>query len=210
MGSPGFYPRSPLDLGYSFRMRILLFIGFLLLNFLVLSGCGYKTMLQSSGSSASATSERAPRLAVRALRNDSPEPWLDRILGDSLRREVGSRSTVRLVNDPAQAELILRGRIHPLVTQSQSFSSFVAALEYSITLQADLEIVRASGEVIRLDPAMLTESDVYLASADIEVTRTHRLEALRRLSDVLASRVADTVELMQRPIQAPGGGEEER
>lgn len=191
-------------------MRLLLFVGFLLFNLLVLSGCGYKTMLQGRDSSESVDSDRAPRLAVRALRNDSPEPWLDRILSDSLRREVGSRSTVRLVNDPAQAELVLRGRIRPLVTQSQSFSSFVAALEYSVTLQADLEIVRSSGEVIRLDPAMLTESDVYLASADIEVTRTHRLEALRRLSDVLASRVADTVELMQRPIQTPGDEEKEQ
>jgi hypothetical protein len=185
----------------------------------VSTGCGYRPMLPANESASAIRAEARdagrgeillsermrsmsrPRLAVAALRNDSPEPWLDRILGEALRREMLSRGTVRLVNDPAQAELVLRGRIRPLIVQSQSFSSFVAALEYSVTLEVDLEILRASGDVIRLDPAMLSESDVYLASADIEVTRTHRLEALRRLSDVLATRVADSVDLMEQPIR---------
>ena len=45
----------------------------------------------------------------------------------------------------------------------------------------------------------LSESDVYLASPDIEVTRTNRLEALRHLSDVLATRVVDRVEWISAP-----------
>lgn len=142
-----------------------------------------------------------PRVSVLALRNDSPEPWLDRIVGDALRRELAARGNVRLVNDPDDADLVLRGRIRPLVVVSRSFSSFVAALEYSVTLVLDLDVARSSGVVTRLDPTMLSESDVYLASADIEVTRTHRLEALRRLSDVLATRIADSLDLMEQPIR---------
>jgi hypothetical protein len=141
-----------------------------------------------------------------AIRNDSPEPWLDRILTDALRREMGARGGLRLVNDPANAELVLRGRVRPLNIRSQSFSSFAAALEYSVTLALDMEVVRVSGDIVRLDSAMLSETDVYLASADIEVTRTHKLEALRRLSDILASRIADTLELMERPIEIPEDG----
>jgi hypothetical protein len=53
-----------------------------------------------------------------------------------------------------------------------------------------------------LDPRTLSETELYLASADVEITRTNRLEALRHLSDVLASRVADTLELMEAPIPA--------
>jgi hypothetical protein len=76
----------------------------------------------------------------------------------------------------------------------------VAALEYAVTMQLDLEVVRETGTVVSLDPATLSETELYLASEDIEVTRTNRLEALRHLSDVLASRAADSIELMTSPI----------
>lgn len=69
----------------------------------------------------------------------------------------------------------------------------------------------ASGNIVRLDSRTLTESDVYLASPDIEVTRTNRLEVLRRLSDILAVRLADSIEMLKRPIPArplkPDAGE---
>ncbi len=180
-------------------------------SLLSLSGCGYRPLALSTRNSsdglASPGALGAPtRLAVMAIRNDSPEPWLDRILTDALRREMEARGALRLVNDPADADLVLRGHVRPLHTRSKSFSSFVAALEYSVTLELDLEVVRASGDIVRLDSEMLSETDVYLASADIEVTRTHRLEALRRLADIMASRIADTIELMERPIEVSGDG----
>ena len=176
-----------------------------------LLGCGYRPLPYSEGNSsegrASSGQQGTPtRLAVMAIRNDSPEPWLDRILADALRREMEARGALELVNDPADADLVLRGRVRPLNTRSKSFSSFVAALEYAVTLELDLEILLASGDIVRLDSAMLRETDIYLASADIEVTRTHKLEALRRLSDILASRIADSIELMQRPIEVPEDG----
>jgi len=149
--------------------------------------------------------EAPTRLAIMAIRNDSPEPWLDRLVTDSLRREMDARGALMLINDPAEADLVLRGRVRPLNIRSKSFSSFVAAMEYSVTVQLDLEVVRSSGDIVRLDSAMLSESDVYLASADIEVTRTNRLEVIRRLSDRLASRIADSIELMERPIDIEEG-----
>ena len=71
----------------------------------------------------------------------------------------------------------------------------------------ELEVLRRQGDVIRLPARALSENDVYLASPDVEVTRTNRLEALRHLSDVLATRVADRLEWMSRPAippKAPG------
>jgi hypothetical protein len=151
---------------------------------------------------------RPTRLAVIALRNDSPEPWLDRIVTESMRREMGTRGGFDLVNDPGRADLIIRGRIRPIGNRAESYSSFVAAVEFAITLALDLEVVRRGGDIVRLDSAMLSETDVYLASGDIEVTRTNRLELLRHLSDLLAARVADSLELMQRPIgPSPGGAD---
>jgi hypothetical protein len=168
-----------------------------------LAACGYRSTLggREAGGLAHRPSDATPsRVTVIGLRSDSPEPWLDRIVTDALRREVGGRARLELTNDPEDAQLQIRGRIRPLGTTSRSFSSFVAALEYSLTLELDLEVRLESGDVIQLDPAMLSETESYLASPDIEITRTNRLEALRRLSDQLASRVADSIELIERPI----------
>jgi hypothetical protein len=184
----------------------------LITQLLLTGGCGYRNMLSAptpdGAGDAGDKARRPTRVAVIALRNDSPEPWLDRILTDSMRREISARGDFDFVNDPRRADLAIRGRIRPLDVTSKSFSRFVAALEYGLTLKLDLEIVRARGDIVRLDPRMLTESDVYLASADIEVTRSNRLEVLRRLSDLLASRVADSLELIEDPIpdaNAEGG-----
>lgn len=177
----------------------------LLLGLASIAGCGYRSML-GGGSPSRADSEAGEsdgppaRLAVLALRNDSPEPWLNRIVGDAMRREMTARGRFDLVDDPSGADLVLRGRIRPLETRAKSFSTFVAALEYEVTLVLDVEVVRSSGDTIRLEGGMLSETDVYFASADIEVTRSNRLEALRRMSDLMASRVGDSLELIERPI----------
>ncbi len=177
----------------------------LIVQLLVASGCGYRNMLSAATPAESeAEGPGRVRVAVIALRNDSPEPWLDRILTDAMRREIDARGDFGFVNDPQRADLVIRGRIRPLEVVSKSFSRFVAALEYSLTLRLDLEVVRAKGDIVRLDPSMLSETDVYLASADIEVTRTNRLEVLRRLSDLLAARVADSLELIESPISDSG------
>jgi hypothetical protein len=183
----------------------------LVVQLLATGGCGYRNLLSTQNSAEAGSEGRQPtRIAVLAVRNDSPEPWLDRIVTDAMRREIESRGDFDFVNDPLGADLVIRGRIRPLNVNSKSFSRFVAAIEYGLTLQLDLEVVRAEGDIVRLDPRMLSATDVYFASADVEVTRTNRLEVLRRLSDLLASRVADSLELIERPIPNPdaekGGG----
>ncbi len=195
------------------RFGRILRLGLLLVSILGVGvGCGYRSVLpgasprsNTAGETSFAESDRPTRLAVLAIRNDSPEPWLDRVLGDALRREMELRAGFELVNDPRRAELVLRGRVRSLRTQSSSFSSFVAALEYSVTMALELEVVRSGGLVVQLDPGTLSESELYFASGDIEITRTNRLEALRHLSDVLASRVADSIEMMEAPIPPSAG-----
>jgi hypothetical protein len=182
-------PRSPRAL-----LALLLLAGFVLAG-----GCGYRNLLEESPVGGA---DGAPvRVAVRALRSESAEPWLDRIVGDALRRELDLRGRLRLVDDPGEADLVLSGRIRPLSVGSNSFSSFVVALEYRVTLSLELEVLRRGGDVVRLAPQGLSETDIYLASPDVEIARTNRLEALRHLSDVIAVRVADSVEWIAHPEQ---------
>ncbi|MBW2424070.1 MAG: hypothetical protein JRG86_07470 [Deltaproteobacteria bacterium] len=178
-----------------------------LLPLLVLClGCGYRSLLAPDPSSPEGEGGRM-RLAVESIRNDSPEPWLDRIVTEAIRREMAARGRIELVDNPEAADLVLRGRVRPLDIRSQSFSSYVAALEYALTLELDCEVLRRQGDIVRLDSEMLSETDVYLASADVEVTRRNRLELLRRLSDLLAGRLADSLELMEEPLAAEAGEE---
>ena len=174
----------------------------------ITTGCGYRSL--GAASPTGRDGEAQATVAVVALRNDSPEPWIDRVVTDALRRELGLRGALRLEADPKRADYVLRGRVLPLGLRSNSFSSFVVALEYQVTLRLELELLRKEGDVIRLPARALSESDVYLASQDIEVTRTNRLEALRHLSDVLATRVVDRVEFLSAPraesTTAPAGG----
>lgn len=188
------------------RLPPILLLLSLLLGVLTAPGCGYRSMLGDGepvrgGDAEGETADPQASLAVLTLRNDSPEPWLDRIVSDAMRREMSARGRFDLIDDPNEADLVLRGRIRPLEVRAKSFSTFVSALEYEVTLVLDVEIVRSTGASIRLDEGMLSETDVYFASADIEVTRSNRLESLRRMSDLMASRVADTLELIERPIE---------
>lgn len=193
-GPPGCYPfRMPLPIH-----RILMAL-VLLSGVLTSQGCGYTNLLAGASSSPEGPESAIVRVAVRPLRSDSAEPWLDRIVGDALRRELDLRGRLRLVDDPRQADLVLSGRIRPLAITNSTFSTYVVAIEYRVTLSLDLEVLRRSGDVVRLAPQGLSESDIYLASQDIEVLRTNRLEALRHLSDVIAVRVADSLEWIALP-----------
>ena len=67
------------------------------------------------------------------------------------------------------------------------------AREYRVTLGIDIQVVRSDGEPVRIDSRSLRETEIYLASADLEAGRKNRDEALRRISSLLAARVYDAI-----------------
>lgn len=151
-------------------------------------GCGsYRVVRASEGLGD------VRRVAVQKLENGSFEAGLDSLVTDALRRELGRRGGVDLVSDPAQADLVLSGRVEELITNARSFSSIAFALEYQIEMQLALRARRTDGSEIALDPSALRDWEVYLTSADVEAERRNREEALRRLAAVLASRVRDSL-----------------
>ena len=83
---------------------------------------------------------------------------------------------------------VLRGRVLRLRTIPRSFSAVVLALEYSVTLEIDLQVARRDGELIPIDARSLKQTEIYLASADLEAARKNKIEALRRVSGLLAER----------------------
>ena len=158
-----------------------------LLLVLASTGCGYSLVRYGSGLGD------ARRVAIRGLGNDSFEPGVEALVSDALAREFSQRGALRLVDDPAVADLVIGGTVKSVETRRRSFSSVLFALEYEVRIQLGLTIRQRDGVEVALDPHALTESERYLASSDVEVTRKYRQEALRRLAGVLAGRVHDAL-----------------
>lgn len=133
------------------------------------------------------------RVAVQPLANRSYEPGIERLVTDALVREFQRRGGATVVRDPAAADLVLSGVVRPVVTRSRSFSSVELALEFEVELAVELEARRADGSSVEIDASLLQDWELYLASADVEVERKNRDEALRRLAALLATRVHDAL-----------------
>lgn len=152
-----------------------------------LSGCGYqfvdyKTPLGD-----------VRRVAIQTLRNDSYDPGYEAVVTDSLIHEFRRRGAFQVVDDPKLADLVISGRVRPIFTAARSFSSVLLALEYSVTVTLDLKAERRDGRAVAIDGSALAQSDIYLASADIEAVRKNRQEALHHVSQILAERVHDAL-----------------
>jgi len=175
--------------GRAIHLRVRTVAAILLLVSLGLQpACGYRVPHRGS------VSPEAPKVAIETLENDSSEPGLELMVTDAIRRELLARGGMRLVSHPHEADLVVEGSVMPVETRTQSFSSVVLALEYTLTLSLDLELRRADGKIVTLDPLALRDREIYLVSADVEAGRKNRQEALRRVSVLLASRVIDAVD----------------
>lgn len=150
-------------------------------------GCGYQLVTYADRLGD------ARRVAIQPLVNDSFEPGLESLMADAFHREFERRGALRVVTDPASADLVVGGAIDSLETHSRSFSSIQFALEYEMRLRLEMAVTRPDGTPVPIDQGAFVESELYFASADLEVTRTNREEALRRLAGLMASRLHDAL-----------------
>lgn len=151
------------------------------------AGCGYK-LVSYRGALGDVR-----RVSISALRNDSMASGYGAVVTDALVAEFQRRGALQVVNDPAQADLLIGGRIASIRAGARSFSSVVLALEYQVTVTIALDITKRDGTKVPIDPGALTESEIYVASPDAEVILTNQQEALRRVATVIAGRVHDAL-----------------
>jgi hypothetical protein len=163
------------------------FAAILLLLLAAGSGCGYSLVGYSAGFDDIRT------VAIVTFENDSFVPGVEYVVSDALRREFLRRGAVRVVSDPAAADLVLGGAVDKVTSKGRSFSSIVFSLEYELLLELDVEARRADGQEIAIGKAALRGFEYYLASADVEATRKNRDEALRRVATVLAERIHENL-----------------
>jgi hypothetical protein len=149
-------------------------------------GCGYTPVRYADALGDAKT------VAIVGFRNDTFEPGIEALVSDALAREFLRRGA-RLAEEPARADVVISGAVAKLDVSRKSFSSIALAIEYELRLGLAIRVARRDGTVVPLDAAAQTETERYVASADVEVERTHREEALRRLATLLAGRVHDAL-----------------
>ena len=159
------------------------------LAFVLLGGCGYRLVRYG------ARPEGEAGVCVQTFENDSLEPGLELLVSEALRKELLRRGGAELESDCEGAELVISGRVRPVVRSGKSFSTTVLALEYSVAVQLDVNLRFRDGDPLRLDPSSLRHSESYLSSADVEVERKNRQESMRRIAEVLAARICDAIDL---------------
>jgi hypothetical protein len=159
----------------------------LLLALSLALGCGYQPVRYAEALGDAKT------VAIAGLRNETFEPGLEALVSDALAREFLRRGALRMVEQPERADLVISGAVAKLGVARKSFSSVALALEYELQLELALKVVRRDGTLVPLDATAQHETERYVASADVEVERTHREEALRRLAGLLAGRVHDAL-----------------
>jgi hypothetical protein len=150
-------------------------------------GCGYKFVRYAD------RADGIRKIAILGIENGTFEPGVDHLMKEALHREFRRRKALIIVADPEDADLVLGGGVDLLETDSLSFTSIAFAVEYQLRMRLALEIKTNDGRRIPIDDHALRATEIYLASADIEVTRKNRQEAIRKITFLLASRIHDAL-----------------
>ncbi len=164
----------------------------------VTTACGYQAVRYSE------TFGETNRIAVHGFRNDTFEAGVDSVVTDAIASEVMRRGALRLVEDASLADWVLTGVVEQVETRNRSFSSVAFSLEYEVELRLAVSVAHRDGTALQLDRGSLRETERYLASADLEVTRTNREEAIRRLATILAGRIHDAFYERAALAEVPG------
>lgn len=156
----------------------------LLLVAMLLTSCGYRLQGQSR------LPEGIARIAILPFANQSYETGLENDLYDALVDEF-ARSHNLLLAAPENADLILRGTIKSVDSNSISYSPDDRTYEYRVAMVLDVVFERVADQSVFQRKTGLREVDEYKTSSEPLLVDRRRREALRRLSRVLAENIHD-------------------
>ena len=132
---------------------------------LILVSCGYALVGEGPGGHV------LGRVAVHTPENESGHAGVELVVADALRREVLRRAGAQLVEDAANADWVVSGRVLPLQVSAASLSPVVLTLEYQLSLAVELRARARDGREVKGDPHELRESERFLSSGDAEARR---------------------------------------
>jgi len=158
---------------------------FILPLFLLLAGCGYGLV-----GSGNVLDPKFKTLAVPAFVNRTTRVELEQRVTQAVADEFVSRGRLKLVKQPADADIVLRGSIDsfgifPVATNSQA-----RATQYQISITAHIELLDHKS-----DDKVLWKNDQYrfTENYDFNVTGTDAFDQETRAIEGIAVRFAQSL-----------------
>lgn len=120
----------------------------------LLSSCGYALVGRANFLPADIRTVHVPPFVNRTTRVE-----LDQRVTQAIAEEMVARGRLRLVNNPADADVILRGAIESFNVSPVAFNEQVRATKYQVMVTARIELVDH-----RKEDAVLWKNDQYVFS----------------------------------------------
>lgn len=113
---------------------------------------------------------------VGNIDNTSIYPGLEKNLAFALEAAISRWGTLRLVEDPGEADAVLSGRIRIVELRAVSFDQSDLALQYEISVIADLDLKRSSDGTSLWHINGMRQTDEYSAVANVIVTSSEQFQ----------------------------------
>ena len=155
---------------------------------LMLWGCGYHL----TGQGASQLPPHLNTIAIPVFENKSPEPTVQRPLTESFRLAFITDGRLGLVNNKAEADLVITGTITNYWIRAVAFNAFDVATEYWVYIEADVLAQDQVKNQVYLKQTLKTRWN-YRATPGIVSTEAARQEALREAYRVMSQRLVSLV-----------------
>lgn len=154
----------------------------------VLAGCGYHLL----------GSKRLPddvkTIAVPVFHNNTFEPTLENTVTAAVKQEFLTNSRLTVVNNPDEADLVLKGTIVSYGLTPLSFdSSRTVVLEYRVHIRASVSVESPrSQKIFWKDPVMEAAAE-YLVNPDTAANQVAENHAIAEASQQFAENVVHRV-----------------
>ena len=150
------------------------------------SACGYRT--------ASATrSLKGQSIAVEPLLNKTTTFEVEQILTRALVRSLVEKSSYRVVQDPAKADVVFRGEILSVMATPVIFGRETFGTAFLVALSAKVELKdRKTGKILFKNDSYLFREQ-YEINADVKSFFSEQNPALERIAADFGASVVSTV-----------------
>jgi outer membrane lipopolysaccharide assembly protein LptE/RlpB len=147
-----------------------------------LTACGYRFQ------GPARLPDQARNLHVEPFQNRTNQEGLGVLVANAVMLEFTQRSAALVAADPAAADLLMRGVIRSLDSRTISSRRKDAAGERRVTMQLDVQLVRADGQVV-WEAKGLSDSSAYPVTDD----KFENDQRERRTAALVATRIAERI-----------------
>jgi hypothetical protein len=132
--------------------------------------------------------DQAQRIHIETFQNRTNQELLEALVTNAIVFEFTKRSETLIVDEPSQADLVMKGVIQSLESQTLSSRRKDAAGERRVTLRLDVQLARPDGQVV-WEAKGLSDNDAYPVTDD----KFQNDFRERRTAAAVATRIAERI-----------------